>query len=286
MQKPLQNLLSSQIQATLDFDFQRFVVFLYGLRYGSEGFTPLRERKDKGADGIIGSDTILACFGPKEYKKTQFERKLKDDFNSYQNNWMSHYPRWRFVVNHHLAPEQVTTIKSLKSDAEIHGLGQLLTLIDNELSNSQKRKVCKKLNINEMYFQNDFLMEIFDDLVEKTENSQKVNFKFLTEIEKKIQLNFNDEEQDDAKNEIAILMSEFGNISSILSSYEDKDKSIIKYKILSDFNKGFGSFKEKAQTLTNLYIGNYKAENDTKLEFYIRALVFYMFEQCLIGKKE
>ena len=57
MNSPLQNSFRIQIQSLYKFDFQDFITKLFMFRYGAENYTPPRDIKDKGADGIITKES-------------------------------------------------------------------------------------------------------------------------------------------------------------------------------------------------------------------------------------
>jgi hypothetical protein len=66
MEKVLYNAIKQQIQALKDISFQFFIDELYLKRYGDE-FVPIKQKQDRGNDGILHGDTILAVYAPEEY---------------------------------------------------------------------------------------------------------------------------------------------------------------------------------------------------------------------------
>lgn len=286
MNTPLRNQLSTQISALRGFNFQHFIHLVFGMRYGSDDFVPLRDSKDKGCDGLIRSlKTVVACYGSDKYDKAKFERKADGDFQEYRVNWEIEYPNWMMVVNQALSPDHLKKVESLKSGSRILGIGQTITMIEEELTNNQKRKIAQSLRIDETYIVNDFVQEIFDDLIKGAVDAPPFRFNSRIDIEEKIRINFTKKDFQEALDEYENVAVSFGEISEIMRPYEEIEKSIIKYRIQSDFNKNNGNFKYKFNRLTEAYIEKYKAINDDELKFYIRSLLFYTFEQCLIGKK-
>ncbi len=51
------------IKLLTDHSFQEFVAFLFSTAHG-DSFTVLKQKQDKGSDGILNGDTILAVYGP------------------------------------------------------------------------------------------------------------------------------------------------------------------------------------------------------------------------------
>jgi hypothetical protein len=59
----------------------------------------------------------------------------------------------------------------------------------------------------------------------------------------------------------------------------------LKFKIITDFNKQKGTFKEQLENLTDLYYNKYSSGSDDEFFMYIRGILVYCFEQCILGKK-
>ncbi len=72
----------------------------------------------------------------------------------------------------------------------------------------------------------------------------------------------------------------------LIRAYDDEEKKRIKAKILRDHNKYSGDFKTRLQSQTEAYLEkNAGSEVDDDYEYFIRAVLLYHFEQCLLGKK-
>ncbi|MGB4774832.1 MAG: hypothetical protein WBP45_06655, partial [Daejeonella sp.] len=67
--------------------------------------------------------------------------------------------------------------------------------------------------------------------------------------------------------------------------YEDDDIDKIKHKVIYDYLQTNGTFKVRLNSLTNLYMAKYSVDGDDEYIFYVRAILVYIFEQCLIGLK-
>lgn len=286
MNSPLQNKFKIQVEALTGFDFQDFIVELFLLKYGSTGFTVLRKKKDKGCDGIIVSEQqIIACYGPVDKDQKKFDKKAEEDFDDFKNNWQQKFPNWMFVVNHDLKPAQVNKIESLKKGTPLVGIKQILSIID-ELESFQKRKLAKYLNIDGEFLAKDFLKEILDDLLKNSSSVEpRKEYNKPIYITDKVKLNFAAEDVQIALDEYDIVAEYFSDIQDLINGYEDDDIDKIKYRFVYDYSLANGTFKERLNYLTNLYLGRYYSDGDDEYRFYVRALLIYIFEQCLIGIK-
>ncbi|PKP60604.1 MAG: hypothetical protein CVT88_02540 [Candidatus Altiarchaeales archaeon HGW-Altiarchaeales-1] len=291
MNNPLRNIFKLQIKTLTGFDFQDFVVDLFLLKYGEQGFTVIRKKKDKGCDGIInGEKRVIACYGPEDATQKKFEDKADDDFKDYQNNWGKKYPKWMFIVNQDISPAQINKIESLKSGTPLLGTQQILSIIEG-LKNDQRRKLAKYLKIEDEFISSDYLGEIFEDLLKGSETALD-NIKYDTKgrinTEEKIAINYDKSDIEEAINEYGLLMESgsLKKVSDLLFGYEDEEIDRMKHRILYDYsNLTIGSFKTRLKQLTEHYLVKYSSENDDDYLHYIRTVLIYLFEQCLIGRK-
>lgn len=298
MNTPLKNLFKTQLENLTGFEFQKIVVEIFRLIYGQTDFTDLRLKSDKGCDGIIESEKrIIACYGPEKNQDTNrrkkaFKDKAKEDFKQFQNHWQDRYINWSIVINHPIDPYYDEVVKRLSSNASVIGLNQLVAMID-DLKSYQKRKLGKTLSINKQYFSMDYIGEILDDLLKEDEPSGirlDYNPKDLIEIKEKIKLNYSEHDINDAVNKYGLMLDGglFVQINDVLYGYEDNDIKKIKSRAIDDFNEKTNSklaFKDRLATLTQLYLEKYSCENDDEYIYYIRGLLLYFFEQCLIGNR-
>lgn len=288
MNRPLQNSFRLQIQSLNKFDFQNFITKLFMFRYGAENYIPPRDIKDKGADGIITKkETVVACYGPDKIDKKRYTKKIEDDFKSYSDNWQSKYKNWMFVTNNDIPEWAIKKINLLKKDSSPVGLKNLLQIVD-ELSSFQKREIGSYLNIEKELFAQDYLKEIIEDLIKETSfTDENIEYKKQIYFPDKVSLNLKQEDIDSVFQEYDIYFENgiFNEIKSLLFGYEDEDTNKLKVRIINDFNNKTGEFKIRLQQLTEKYLDKYSSENDDEYLFYIRAVLIYLFEQCLIGIK-
>lgn len=289
----LKNAFKMQIQSKEGFEFEEFIDELLLLKYGVDNYTPIRRIKDKGNDGtILSEQKILACYAPRKYSKADFETKVlgaknkEGDFQKYQKNWKTEFPNWEIYVNHEVAPEQLTLIQGLDGNTSIKGIDQILMIID-ELASNKKRKLASYLGIENFFIQ-DYIQDIINDLLNATgieDNILHFDRKTLVPPQKKIELNFEQEDWDGMNSEMLLVMEEFNTIANILSGYEVDEINTLKRRIINDYNKLSGNFKERLYSLTEQYTREYGNLKDDEYGKCVKSLLLYMFEQCLIGKK-
>lgn len=236
MDKLLKNAFKMQIQSKEGFEFEEFIDELFLLKYGVDNYTPIRRNKDKGNDGtILPEQKILACYAPRKYNKTDFETKVlggakkEGDFEKYQKNWKDKFANWEMYVNHEVSPEQFTLIQSLDGNTSIRGIDQILSIVD-ELVSSKKRKLAAYLGIENFFIQ-DYIQEIINDLLNASNEEDKAlhfDRKTLVPPQRKIELNFEQEDWDGMNSEMVLVMAEFNTITNILSGYNDDEINTLK----------------------------------------------------------
>lgn len=285
MNDPLRNMFKLQIENLTGFNFQGFITELFLLKYGANGFTVPREVRDKGCDGIIVSEKkVIACYGPERQHLNKVIDKIEGDFESYREYWAAMYPNWAFITNHDVSPELIETITRLKQDAQILGLRNIIALIE-ELDTYKRRKLGEYLKIDKEYFAQDYIGEILEDLLKDDGSEDKqVEYTKPPYVPGKIELNYEVQDIESATEAFDEASQYFPRIGDIIQGYRDKEISRIKTRVIDDFNKQQGSFKERFQQQTDRYLEKYLPGDDDYLTF-IQAILLYHFEQCLIGEK-
>ncbi|WP_196830707.1 hypothetical protein [Flavobacterium sp. CG_9.1] len=289
----LKNAFKMQILSKEGFEFEEFIDELFLLKYGVDNYSPIRRIRDKGNDGtILTEQKILACYAPRKYNKADFETKVigaknkEGDFEKYQKNWKTEYPYWEMYVNHEVAPEQLTLIQGLDGNTSIKGIDQILSIID-DLTSSKKRRLASYLGIENFFIQ-DYIQEIINDLLNASNVEDKAlhfDKRTLVPPQKKIEVNFEQEDWDGMNSEMILVMEEFTTINNILSGYNDDEINILKRRIINDYNKLSGSFKKRLYNLTDQYTREYGNPKDDEYAKCVKSILLYMFEQCLIGRK-
>ena len=228
----------------------------------------------------------MACYAPKKYDKSQFERKILVDFKKYETHWKSEFPNWEIIINHEVSPDQLKLVGKLSVNTHIKGISQILHIIENELNHSQRRRLATFLGIED-YYKEDYIEEIIQDLLTRAKNVDFISYNKsdLVPLYKKIEINLDKVDWDGIKSEIDTVVNEFKVIENIIKGYEDNEKDLIKRRIIDDYNKLSGVFKKRLYNLTEQYTKQYRDVDDDGYKLSIKAILLYMFEQCLIGKK-
>lgn len=291
MNRGLQTIFESRIENLQGFDFEDFVKELFLKKYTENGFSPTRPRKDRGCDGVLLQlKTVIACFGPKKYDYSKYTAKVDEDYGAFQIHWQSIYPNWQMIVNHKLDPLQQVYIDKKHSGSILLGLDQLISMISTKLNVTEKRHLAELLSIPREQFFSDYLDELLGNLLNGTQTDPEQISKFnpdrLTGIREKIQLNYTSEDLELAEQEFELVMPLFQTIESHISNFNDDEKDRLKYRVVSEFNKMAGDFKEKVDSLADFYLQRFSNDRDDDYRYNIRAVLLYLFEQCLIGKKK
>lgn len=291
METLLRNAFIVQIENKKGFDFEDFIDELFLLKYGPDNYLPIRKVRDNGNDGtIISERKILACYAPKKYSRKEFEDKVlgtktkSGDFEKYKSEWENDFENWEMIVNHDVAPEQLTIIDKLDGKTSIKGIKQIISIID-DLPKTKLRKLAKFLEI-EGFIVKDYIGDILNDLLNNSNRNEEIlKYKHAPYIPSKIVINYNEEDVDGALSEFIEISQNFNIVEDFLVNYEDDEKGKIKYRVIEDFNKLSGSFRIKLNNLTIQYTEKYGNIEDDDYRFYVKTILLYMFEQCLIGKK-
>lgn len=283
----MDNLLRHQIKNAIDSrkenNFQEFINLLFIKRYGTS-FSPIKAKHDKGCDGILNNQIIIAVYAPHKSELRAFKKKTKDDYNSYKNNWQSHYPKWQYVFNGEYTASMKEYLISLRSDVITLDINGILEVIE-ELTHDKKREILTCLGINEQYIIYDIMTLVVEDIFKTIEDSSDNNIIHTTPpyIEDKIRINYDISDVDDAMKQYEIVVEYFSQLQSILINYSDYDISSLKSKLLNSYSKLIGNFKTRLSNLIDEFTANNK--NDDLYVFFVRVVLIYFFEICVIGKK-
>ncbi len=263
-------------------NFQDFVNVFYLKKYGSD-FTPIKQKRDKGCDGILWNKESLAVYAPEKYNLRSFKKKIKEDHVNYVENWKNKLSEWRVVYNGEFTAEMVKYIDSLEKNSIKIGIAQIIDDIDC-LNWVYQRAIAEYLGINEQFFINDLLQNVINDILKNVKASTKIlPSQKPTYIEDKIQLNFNSNDVENAKIEYLNSLGSMGKLKDILKSYNDEEVAALKNKVITEYGKLSGDFKTRFNNLTDSLSGNHN--NDQQYKYYVRVILLYMFEICLIGKR-
>ena len=245
-------------------------------------YTEVKQKRDKGCDGILYNQKILAAYAPEKYDLADFKKKTNDDFKKYSTHWQNTHKKWAVVTNTELTSSMILHVNSLYHDSEIIGVLDLISIIRNAPW-VKVIKIFRALQIPERYCTYDLFSFVIEDLIGSNDPEDNLPYEKPIYIEEKISLNILDEESIEIfTEEYEEYFEDYKIIANILSNYSPNDVSALRNKIRSNYLVLAGSFLEKIVSLTIFLAGERK---DEIYKQYIRKLVFYFFEQCLIGIK-
>lgn len=280
----LPHLVQQRVNSLHENRFQEFVESLYILHYGS-AFTPIKQKRDKGCDGIINSPkTVIAIYGPERRDLRKFKEKVGDDFKKYEDYWMAEYPNWQVIYNLQYTSGEVEYLVSLKSNVEKIEPRHLVDIFQH-LRWTDKRRIAAQLGIDDIYLNKDLVETVLTDLIESSEvldDNDRVHTKPIY-IGEKIELNYSPQDVDSAKEEYENCLLYFGMLQQSLASCNETEQASLRSRIIQDYQRFNGSFSQRLQSMTEAYAKNNRV--DDIYVFFIRVTLIYFFEQCLIGTK-
>lgn len=282
MNNVTENTFRTQIDSLKGSAFQAFIDKLYTVIYGSD-FTVVKQKHDKGCDGILNNETVLAVYAPEKYEFGKFKTKISDDFKKYSQNWANMYPQWQVVYNGEFTASIIQVIDNLKLDAQKLGLPNLIEMIA-KLRWSQIQDIAEYLNIDAQRIVFNVIDEVIKDLLKaEPPATEELDYSKITAIETKIELNYTQEDIDTAKSEFEDYMKYSWLVENVIGCYENQE-DVLKNRVRTDFAKFSGNFKTRLQHLTDNYVQ--KRPEDDYYKLFVRILLLYLFEQCIIGKSK
>lgn len=286
METVLKNAIKKQIEELKGIEFQSFIDKLYIKFYGDK-FVPVKPKRDKGNDGILHGNTVLAVYSPEKYELNKFKTKIENDYEIYAENWANKYPNWQVIFNGEWTAGMVEFVEALKSDSQKVGIKHILEKIDG-LNWGKRREIADDLGVDDQFLIYDILTKVIDDLLKRGDDNSTNKLENIPGkvkyIKEKIELNYSSVDIEAATDEYADCLRLFNRIKDIVQGYDDDDKGALKNKIRSGYNRfPSGNFKDKLERLTELYAERHK--NDDLYKFHVKVVLIYFFEQCLIGEK-
>ncbi len=288
------------IRVKRGFEFEATMNQIYLIQHTSDGYQPTRERSDDGAEGLIRVNrTIVAAYGPDKYDEKKFLKKIEDDFDDFLKKWAAQYPNWKMHYNSSLAPELIRITERLSKlalskgisvdDIQVFGVEQIMQMIEEKFSTKKQRQLASYLGVPKELMIFDQIKGILDDLIKGIIiESDTIEYKLQIDVNEKIELNYSIDDRNAAREEYEdyLLDGTLIKIGEIISSYNDEEINTLKIKVKREFNKiDSKNFKNKLSVLTELLVNKYSSGDDYEVEHYIRAILVYFFEQCLIGEK-
>lgn len=284
MDTTVKEILKTKISSLKELRFQEFINNLFIICYGVD-FVVVKQKHDKGSDGILLNSKVIACYAPESYDLKDFKTKISGDYKSYEKNWETTHPEWIVVYNGPFLANMIKHVDSLKKNAIKFGIDNILDLID--LQNWTKRnKIHESLGIGSEYVKYDIIEEAIKDIIQFSEVGAASKLEIPISPAAKIELNYTLDEIEDAINDFEAYCLNASFISDVLADYNEQYPVLID-KVRSDFSKydkSF-SFKDRFELIINQYSKNARKQDDDIYVYYVKMLMLYCFEQCIIGKK-
>lgn len=282
MNKLLLMQFTQMVRSKTDNGFQDFVVFLFQVVH-EDDFRVVKQKHDKGSDGIVNGDTVLAVYGPSDYSLAKFKKKVGDDYKSYARNWKDTHPHWIVVYNDELRANMIQFAEAKHSGADKIGLPELIAMIER-LPWSKIQRVGDYLGIPTELLMNDLIGQVVDDLIRQNEIEQSIADRpKATYIEEKLALNYSSDEVSLATDQYFDCLVYFNSTEEILQAHTHFSLTSLRNRIRTDFNLQGGRFAERLRGLVALY--TQARTNDDLYRFAVTILLVFFFEQCLIGRR-
>jgi len=139
----MDSILESQLRAAVkkltEGNFQDFLNKLLLKKY-KNNFTPIKDKKDKGCDGIINGKKVVAAYAPEKHTLSGFKKKINGDFDLYKKNWSKSYPEWCVYYNEEFTAEAVTHLDGLDAKSGKCDLNHIIEDI-NSLAWGEQREI-------------------------------------------------------------------------------------------------------------------------------------------------
>jgi hypothetical protein len=281
--------LRNVIQNKHDNDFQNFINRLMHEKHDEDlisvrnSFVCIRQKRDKGNDGILDNETILAAYAPEGKPSLKaFSKKFEDDYLKYVNNWKEEYPRFCFVYNKEYTAGMIKIMNDVDMDIDKWDIESILKIIKNMYWTNIKN-ISRYLRLDEDYLKYDILKNVVEDMMEDDHVDNNPENKPPMYIEDKVKLNYEIEDIEEALGQYYLCVEYFNTLRKILSNYNDDEHAALKMKIMRQFAQYAGNFKTKFNYLVEYFVG--KNKDDDEYTFNVIVVLTYYFERCTIGKK-
>lgn len=270
------------IKLLTDSSFQDFIAFLFSTAHG-DSFTTLKQKHDKGSDGVLNGDTILAAYGPENYTLRAFKKKANDDYQSYKKNWKSTHPNWMVIFNDDFMANMIQHVDELHVGATKIGLSELVQKVES-LPWGKILRIGDYLGIPSELLINDLIGHVVDDLIRVNDAGQATSLRpHAIYIEDKIAINYIESEIQNATDEYYRCLEFFDSTQAILREHTPMEVSALRGRICTDFNSLGGTFADRFRGLLGRYCQT--RPSDDLYVFAVTVLLTFFFEQCLIGAK-
>ncbi len=292
MNNTLKAVIDAKIIGKFGTDFQHLFQFVLKQKYGNLIQT-LADSSDLGADCILkrndGSvEKIYAVYAPEstKYNLSLFKTKFTDDYNTFKKKWGSHEIQWVPVCNRKITGEAFQFLTNLAHPREIYDIKKIKDLIFETFDYSQIIKLTKYLDIDSKFVDYNVLDIIISDIISFKINISNDDFNQIPpKLMDKIKENF-EETYWEAKTKY--FKQEYFNSIYIFKDYFEKlnsnDQRVLKSKFQSTYEKYIKNpnFDTLIRNILNLLGQSHL--NDDYYMYWLKIIIHYMFEICIIGR--
>jgi hypothetical protein len=229
---------------------------------------------------------VIACYAPESYSLSDFKKKIKGDYDSYHKNWENTHTEWRVIFNGAFLSNMIQYVEMLKINTQKIGIDHILDLIEQQ-NWTKKNKIFEYLGIGPEYIKADIIEEAIEDIIKHSENTVSLKIENPILPTTKIELNYSVDEIEDAENDLESFYQNASYISNVLADFNEQ-YPILLDKVKTDFSKYEKSlsFKVRFELIVKDYAEKAKKQDDDFYVYYVKMLMLYCFEQCVIGKKK
>ncbi len=276
------SVLNNKIDSLKATYFQDSLDKIFLTIYGDD-FTRIKQKQDKGSDGILNGDTIIAAYAPEKYTLADFKKKVGADYESYKKNWKSTHPEWLVVCNLEMTSSMKKFVNSLKPDSKTMCIESLIELIRTQTW-TKKKMIFQSLDMPDTYLSNDLLSVVIDDILNISDSVKTIQpYEKPLYIEDKVKLNLKSDQVDLFLDEYEEYLTLFSSIKAVVKDHDPNSVQALRSKIRVTYLGLSGDFSNKIQIMCETLCG--VKINDDIYCYHMRAVVVYFFEQCLFGIK-
>ncbi len=283
MDNNLRRRIKDALETRNQISFQQMVNKVFVCRYKND-FTPVKPKWDRGSDGILFNNTILAVYAPTPRIKNiydEFEKKVRSDFQSYENNWKDSHPNWQIIYNGEFTAKMINLINEICPNVGKCDINHIMRIIE-ELKFVEYREIAQYLGISVEFISNDIIKQVIDDMIKVSINidNDLVELKNSPGILEKIKKNYKLSEVDAIRKEHELYHNDIAKLGEVLKAYDSEEITALKHKLYYRFTKLKGDFKIIFNNLFELITEDY---TDDVSKHWVRVILLYYFQDCLLG---
>lgn len=283
-------LLKGNIREWTALEFNEKINQIFQMVYGQD-YKTIKQKRDKGSDGIIETERIsIACYGAEKPNSKDILKKIKTDYSKYEKHYKPLGYKFRFITNSEILGNVITELKKLDSDNDIWGINEIIEFIFRQPLIIRKRILSEVIGISEEFIEMDIFTEIIEDIVDRVTYSYNPP-KFsgnITHLEEKVKKNFKKplyaQGIMNLYTDIYIKYQYF--IRNAFKSLDSDTVKTVESEVLGEYLKlaqKSNSFDEIFEQLIDNFSAKYGTDEERKK--YVKMLILYIFEQCIIGQK-